>query len=320
MRTDKTTTICAGIDTGKDKLDLAIHGVRELLVVGNDAAGWRRSAEWLIAGGASRVGIEATGGYERGVARHLQQAGLEVTVLQPLQVRAFAKLRLQRAKNDRIDARLIAACTELMGTPDRMPPEPRFDALADHLTFIEQIEDDITRIKTRLEHIEAPRLRRLAETDLRRLEKRRDREIAHLLAELREHADLARRFELVCSIPGCGERTALTIVVRMPELGRLSREQAAAMAGLAPFVHQSGKRAGETHIGGGRIRLRRALYNAALPASFRWNQQMMALYARLRARGKPHASALIACARKLLIFANTVAARGTPWEARPAPG
>ena len=121
------------------------------------------------------------------------------------------------------------------------------------------------------------------------------------------------------SIPGIGERTALALILRMPELGRISREEAASLAGLAPFVHQSGKRKGETHIGGGRSRLRRSVFAAALPASFRWNPALVALYARLAGRGKPPKSALIACARKLLTFANTVLARGTPWREQRVP-
>ena len=103
----------------------------------------------------------------------------------------------------------------------------------------------------------------------------------------------------------------------MPELGAVSREQAAALAGLAPFVQQSGRWTGETHIAGGRSRLRRSLYAAALPAAFRWNPALKALYRRLVERGKPHTVALVACARKLLVFANTVVARGTPWTERP---
>src|SRR5262249_54901658 len=121
------------------------------------------------------------------------------------------------------------------------------------------------------------------------------------------------RFDLVLSVPGIGERTALAIVIRMPELGRLSREEVTALAGLAPFDNDSGAHKGKRHIAGGRGRLRRALFMAALPASFRWNQALIDLYQRLIARGKAHRAALIACARKLLIYANTVVARGTPW-------
>ena len=312
------TILTAGIDTSKAKLDIAIHGQRGVFTVPNDTAGWAKLAVQLGNAGVQRIGIEATGGYERGVTRRLQQVGFTVVTLQPLQVKAFAKLRLRRAKTDRIDAGLIAACTHLLDAANKMPPDPRFDALGDHLTYIEQIEEDVARIKTRLEHIHEPRLRRMANSDLTRLEKRCTKELRRLIAALRVHADLSHRFDLVLSIDGIGERTTAALVVRMPELGQLSREEAASLAGLAPFVHQSGKYQGETHIGGGRARLRRSLYAAALAASFHWNAALKALYERLIARGKCHKSALVACARKLLIFANAVVQRGTPWTGRVA--
>lgn len=305
--------VAAGIDTAKDQLDVAVHGQAGGFTVANNPAGWETLAAELSRIGVQRIGIEATGGYERGVTRHLQAAGFTVIVLQPLQVRAFAKLHLRRAKNDRLDAALIAACTQLIDRGHRIEPDPRFDLLADHLTYIEQIEDDIARFNARLEHIADRRLRRAIAADIVRLEKRRAAELKRLTAELHEHADLAQRLALVLSIPGIGARTALALIVRMPELGQLSREQAAALAGLAPFVHQSGKRQGETHIAGGRARLRRSLYAAALPAAFRWNPALVALYRRLTGRGKTHKSALVACARKLLVFANTVIRRGAPW-------
>ena len=119
------------------------------------------------------------------------------------------------------------------------------------------------------------------------------------------------------SVPGIGERTALALIIRMPELGHVSREEAAALAGLAPFDDDSGKHKGQRHIAGGRARLRRSLFAAALPAAFRWNKALILLYARLTAAGKHHNAALIACARKLLVYANTVVQRGTPWSERP---
>ena len=161
-------------------------------------------------------------------------------------------------------------------------------------------------------------MRAIVLADIERLQARRTDELRRLIAALRSHADLARRFELVLSVSGIGERTALALVLRMPELGKLSREQAAALAGLAPFVQQSGRWTGEPHIAGGRSRLRRSLYAAALPAAFRWNSALKALDRRLIERGKPHTVALVACARKLLIFANTVVARGTPWTDKTA--
>lgn len=313
------TTISAGIDVAKNKLDAAIHGGQSGLCVSNDTAGWTRLAKMFAEAGVSRVGIEATGGYERGVARALQAAGFDVRLLQPLQVKAFARMKLRRAKNDQLDAQLIAHCVHLLDAPDHTPPDPRFDAFAEHLTFIEQCEEDIVRLKTRLEHTPA-RLRKTLEADVKRLERRRARQITRLVAALRAHPDLARRFDLVLSVPAIGERTALSIVVRLPEIEQVNREQAAALAGLAPFVHASGQFEGQTHIGGGRARLRRSLYMAALPGAHRWNPALIALYRRMTAAGKSPKSALVACARKLLIFALSVVQRGTPWEQRSLAG
>jgi transposase len=313
----KISTATAGIDTAKDKLDIAVHGQASHWQVENTLCGWKRLCSELIEVGVGRVGIEASGGYERGVVRHLRAAGFMVLVLQPIQVRAYARVHLRRAKNDALDAALVAACAAILDEP-RIEPNPRLEALADHLTFVEQIEEDIARMKTRLEHIEDRRLRKLVMSDMTRLKARRTAELSRIVAALRSQGDLARRLDLVLSVPGIGERTALALIVRMPELGRISREQAAALAGLAPFDDDSGKHKGQRHIAGGRERLRRSLYAAALPACFRWNKALVELYARLTARGKAHNVALIACARKLLIYANTVVQRGTPWTEKPA--
>ena len=251
------------------------------------------------------------------MVEYLRKAGFNVVVLQPRQVRAFAEFILCRAKSDCIDAGLIAACVAHHQI-EREAPDPRIAAFADQLTFIEQTEEDIVRIKVRLEHTRDPKLRRVMLADIERLKSRRAKVIARLVAALRTHEDLARRLDLLRSIDGVGPRTALAFIIRMPELGRLSREQAAALAGLAPFVHDSGDRKGERHIAGGRDRLRKSVYSAALPAAFRWNTQLITLYKRLTEAGKPHKLALVACARKLVIFANTVLARGTAWSSRPA--
>ena len=253
----RKTSTTAGIDTSKAKLDIAVHGRTEHWQVENGPAGWQGLARRLLEAEVTRVGIEATGGYERGVVQSLRAMGFTVLVLQPSQV-------------------------------------------ARHLTFVEQIEEDIARLKTRLEHVDDPRHRRIILADIKRLKARRAAELARIAAELRAHDDLGRRFDLVLSIPGIGERTALAIVIRMPELGRISREEAAALAGLAPFDADSGVHKGQRRIAGGRSRLRRSLFAAALPAAFRWNEALVDLYQRLLARGKAHNVALTACARKHL--------------------
>jgi transposase len=313
----QTIMTTAGIDTSKAKLDIAVHGRGDRWQVENILRGWRRLAADLAKANVARVGIEATGGYERCVVAHLREQGFIVLVLQPIQVRAYARVHLRRAKNDRLDAVLIAACAATIDPPG-IAPDPRLAKLASALTFVEQIEEDIARLKVRFEHVDEPRHRRIVRADIARLKARRSAELLRIAGKLRTHGDLARRFDLVRSVPGIGERTALALIVRMPELGRISREEAAALAGLAPFDDDSGTHKGQRHIAGGRSRLRRSLYAAALPAAFRWNKALIDLYARLIARGKAHNAALVACARKLLIYANTVVARGTPWVEKPA--
>jgi transposase len=309
---NETSTIAAGIDVAKAKLDIAVAGCRERWQVANAPAGFRDLVRLLRRRKVIRIGIEASGGYERDVVEHLRKAGFAVVVLQPIQVRAFAKFILCRAKSDRIDAGLIAECVAYRAS-SRQPPDPRLAPLADLLTFVEQIEEDVACNKVRLEHARNPDQRRFLCADIARLKKRRDKMLAKLAAALRAHDDLARRLDLVVSIDGIGERTGLALIIRMPELGRLTREEAGCLAGLAPFVRESGKRNDESHIAGGRERLRKSLYSAA----FFHNPQLIALYRRLTKAGKPHKVALVACARKLIIFANTVLARGTPWAALP---
>jgi transposase len=239
-----------------------------------------------------------------------------VVVFQPAQVRAYARFKGQRAKNDRIDAALIAACTTAVKKVHDAP-DPRLLPFAEQLTMIDQIGEDIARLNNRLESCRNVRIQQVWKEDLARLEKRKRAELKALVAAIREHRDLAGRLDLICSVRGAGLPTAVAILVRMPEIGKITREQAAALAGLAPYDDDSGEQVRIRHIEGGRQRLRRALYTAALPASMRWNPQLIALYKRLTAAGKEHKRALVACARKLLIFVNTVVARGMPWQDQP---
>jgi transposase len=312
----KRITVCAGIDTGKRKLDVAIDGSCERLQVDNTAEGHKVLLEWLQRHKVKRIGIEASGGYEQPVVAALRRKRFVVIVFQPAQVRAYAKFHLQRAKNDKIDAALIASCTAAV-KQIYPAPDPRLSPFAEHLTMIDQIGEDIMKLKNRIETCRNERIRAIWKEDIARLAKRQRTELKALVAALRQYPDLAERLDLIHSVGGAGLPTAVAILVRMPEIGRLTREQAAALAGLAPYDDDSGEQVGARHIDGGRERLRRALYLAALPASMRWNPQLIALYQRLIAAGKGHKRALIACARKLLIFVNTVVARGTPWQDEP---
>ena len=302
----------AGIDIGKHSLDIACHPSGMALRVDNTAAGHEALTHWLARHRVARIGLEASGGYERAVASALREAGFEVAVLQPRQVRAFALFRLKLAENDRLDAALIAHCTAEIDMV-RAAPDPQLEPLAEHLRLVEQLEADLARARTRAEAYRTPRLQRALAREAERLAGRVKAELLLLAKTIAAIPELARRIALIESVQGIGRRTALTLVILMPELGSLSRAEVASLAGLAPFDRDSGLYRGQRRIAGGRHRVRRALYAAALPASFRWNPALVATYQRLRANGKNHKQALTACARKLLIFANTVLQRGTGW-------
>jgi transposase len=312
----KRSIICAGIDTGKRKLDIALDGGKKQLQVDNTPEGHQVLLAWLRQQRVKRVGIEASGGYEQPVVAELRRKRFVVVVFQPAQVRAYAKFHLQRAKNDKIDAALIAACTAAV-RKIHDAPDARFQPFAERLTMIDQINEDVARLKNRIESCRNAQIKKLWQEDIARLEKREKDEFKALVTSIRQHSDLAKRLELINSVDGIGLPTAIAILVRLPEIGQIPREQAVALAGLAPYDDDSGEQTGVRHIAGGRKRLRHALYTASLAASFRWNQQLIQLYQRLTAAGKEHKRALVACARKLLIFANTVVARGTSWCDKP---
>jgi transposase len=313
----KHTTLSAGIDTGKWKLDVAIEGSRQRLQVDNSEDGHAAVCVWLRRHGVERVGIEASGGYEQAVVRTLRQNDFVVIVFQPAQVRAYAHYQLQRAKNDRIDAQLIAACTA-EAKKIHPPPDPRLAPFTALLTVIEQLTEDIACWKTYREMAREEGIRDFWTEQIAERKRLLSQRLKQLVAAIRGHRDLARRLELIASVKGIGLRTAVAILVRMPEIGRVTREQAAAIVGVAPYDEDSGNHAGVRRIEGGRERLRKALYAAALPAAFKWNPRLVAIYKRLIAAGKPHKLALVACVRKLIIFANTVVTRGSPWRPQDA--
>ena len=313
----KRSISCAGIDTGKQKLDVALHGRSDRLQVANTAEGHEELLAWLRRQRVKRVGIEASGGYEQAVVWRLRRGGFVVVVFQPAQVRAYGRFHLKLAKNDKIDATLIAACTADIKTV-HAPPDRRLADLVELQTQIDQIVGDIKRFKNYRDSCSDASLRGLWDDEIRRFRGLFRQRLTELVAAIRQYPDLAERLELIVSVDGIALRTATAIVVRMPEIGRLSRGQVGALAGLAPYDDDSGEHAGARHIAGGRERLRNNLYIAAWVAALRWNPELTALYQRLRAAGKEHKVAVVACARKLLIFANAVVARGTPWQSRAA--
>ena len=207
----KHITICAGIDTGKRKLDVALEGSREQLQVENTSEGHTVLLAWLRRHRVKRVGIEASGGYEQPVVAELRCKRLVVVVFQPAQVRAYAKFQLQRAKNDKIDAALIAACTAAV-RKIHAAPDPRLAAFAEQLTMIDQIGEDIARLKNRLESCRNPRIKKLWQDETARLDKCEKAELKALVASIRKHPDLTKKLDLINSIHGIGLPTAVAIL------------------------------------------------------------------------------------------------------------
>jgi transposase len=203
----KHTMVCAGIDTGKRKLDVAVVEGSHQLQVANSPDGHTVLSAWLRQRRVKRVGIEATGGYEQVVVTTLRRDGFVVIVFQPAQVRAYAKFHLQRAKNDKIDAALIALCTA--DAPKiHAPPDPRLAPFAEHLTLIEQLTEDIAHVKTRRESCRDHRIRHHWNDEIARLKRLLRIELKALVAAIRQHNDLATRLDLIASVGGIGLKTA----------------------------------------------------------------------------------------------------------------
>ncbi len=311
MKQVKSSMRTAGIDVAKAKLDVAVHGLEDEQQVANDEAGFAGLAEWLRARRVGRVGVEASGGYERAVVAYLRVRGLQVVVHQPAEIRAFARFKRIRAKNDRIDARLIAAATVQVEAV-RAAGDPEIQELAERLTAYEQAADLAAKIKTLLEHVTLPDLKRQYQAELKTLLTWKKALAKDLLDRIAQHPQLAPRLRLLMSLPGVGPIIAASLVVRMPELGRMTRGEAAALAGVAPFDRDTGESRGQRHILGGRARPRRMLYIAALVAK-RSDPAARTFAQRLTALGKKPKVVLVALMRKLIEAANLVLARGTPW-------
>ena len=316
MERQQSSTKVAGIDVGKRGLDVAVHGLEDDLRVKNEPAGCSELIAWLKVREVGRVGLEATGGYERGVRVALEAAGLEVVVHQPIEIRRFAQLKRWRAKSDRLDARLIAAATAQIEAV-KAAQDPRLVELAERLTAYEQITDQIVELKTFLESVTLKDLAALLRTQLRSLERTKARLSLDLLRRIKAEADLLARFRLLTSLPGIGAIVAASLVIRMPELGAMRRGQAASLIGVAPFDRDSGQWKGLRFIAGGRSRPRRMLYLAAVTAK-RFDPDLKAFAERLLARGKAKKLVIVAVMRKLIEAANLVLGRGQPWLKQPA--
>ena len=307
--------VTAGIDVSKAWLDVALWPTRAELRVERSAAGYDQLEAWLSENGVTRVGLEASGGYEIEVIDALQTRGFEVMRFNAQRIRLFAKAKGRLAKNDRADALTIAQATLVL--LDQAPPQRRrdLDPLVEHLTYRRQLRAWIVDCANQLEHLTDKALRR-------KLIARRcawqnelaahDRKLASLVGEHDEWHAVEQRLR---AVPGVGPVLAQTLLALLPELGQLSRRAIASLAGVAPFDDDSGRRTGERHIKGGRPVVREALYMAALAAK-RHNPVIAAFAQRLA--GKKPKVIIVACMRKLLVILNAMLRDATDWHVKAA--
>jgi transposase len=303
-----------GIDVAKDRLDVHIRPAGEAFCVTRDDEGIEELTRRLGAITPRLVVLEATGGFETVVAASLAAAGMPIAVVNPRQIRDFARATARLAKTDTLDAAVIAHFAEAVNPPVR----PLADAQARLLGEL------MARRRQLIEMIVAESNRRRLLTSRRTL-KTVDRVLVTLKAQLEqidEDIDIAIRGtpawreaeDLLLSVPGIGPRIARTLIAELPELGRLDRREIASLTGVAPFNRDSGTLRGRRTIAGGRPVVRSALYMSIL-VSIRRNLPLAQTYHRLRAAGKPAKVAIVACMRKLITILNAILRDKMPWAA-----
>lgn len=304
-----TSGMVAGIDVSKDWLDVALGS--EPLRVANDAAGIRDLTDRLRSAGAQLVVMEATGGYETQAASAIAGAGLRLAVVNPRQVRDFAKATGRLAKTDRIDAHVIAAFGQAIDPQIVRLPDEQALELQGLLTRRSQLVGMRVQEANRVALMQGA-MRKQIKSHIAWLDMAIDEVNTDLTARLRTSPVWREKDELYRSFKGVGPITSGTLMAGLPELGQLDRRSIAALVGVAPFNRDSGAFRGRRTIWGGRAHVRHMLYMAATTA-IRFNPVIKAFYERLIARGKPHKVAMVACMRKMLTILNAMARTHTPW-------
>jgi transposase len=304
--------VFAGIDVSKDHLDVHLLPEGQSWRVANDEAGCAQLSERLQ-GLAVLVVMEATNVFWRLAATRLASAGLSAAVVNPRQVRDFAKATGQLAKTDAIDAKVLALFAQRIEPPVRALPSEQCQVAAELLARRAQLMGMRVAEKNRLSTARAGKVRKDISATIAFLEKR----IAGLDEEIDQWLKSTpidqSRANLLKSFTGIGENTARTLLISLPELGNLSGKQIGALAGVAPFARDSGNKRGARQIRGGRAAVRAALYMPAITA-IRWNAVIRALYQRLINAGKHHYVAITACMRKMLVILNAMLKSNQPWK------
>ena len=301
-----------GIDVSKDKLDVHIRPGGEKFVVSRNADGLDELIKRLKPVHADAIGVEATGGFEQVVAATIGGAALPVVVVNPAQVRAFARALGQRAKTDPIDAGVIAHFVEATRPQVRPLRDEQTRLLAEMVTRRRQIIHMLVAERQRQQHPLSRAMKKSVARLILALAKELNALDEGIDEALRGCEAWKEKQDLLKSVPGVGDVTARTLLAEMPELGTLDRRKIAALAGLAPYTQSSGKWKGKSFIAGGRSNVRAVLYMAAMTA-IRANPLLKDFYQQLLVRGKARLAALIAVARKLLTILNAIIRDKKPW-------
>jgi transposase len=308
-----------GIDVAKAKVDACIHSLRAWLSQPSTPQGQAAMIAWLRANGVALAVMEASGGYERGWAEVLRGAGIAVRIVDPKRVRYFAKSAGKLAKNDPIDAAMIAWFAETFAAEVDQPDDPDRDALDRLVTARAMLVRLSTQIAQLGEHRQPNVVTRAQRAISKTIAAQRAKLEAAVRAKIAANAALAARAAIIGSVPGFGPQFVAGALAWLPELGRIGNKAAAALVGVAPYDDDSGSHRGQRHINGGRREIRDLLYMASLAAAARHNPLIKAFYQRLRAKGKKAKVALVACMRKLIVILNTMLARGQMWNPPAAP-
>jgi transposase len=306
-------SIIVGIDVSKDRLDVAVRPGGEVFSVERNAAGLDLLVARLRERSPLIVALEATGGFETVAAATLAAAGLPVVVVNPAQIRAFAKAIGQRAKTDPIDAAVIAHFAAATRPEPRPLPDAATQLLADLVARRRQIVEMIGAERQREKRVTIARLKKSIARLLKALEKELSSLDGDIDDAVRGSPAWREKEDLLTSVPGVGPIIARTLLAELPELGQLGRKEIAALAGLAPFTRQSGQWRGRSFIGGGRTAVRTVVFMGAMVAK-KHNPALKAFFDRLVAAGKPKIVALIAVARKLLTILNAILRDRRPWQ------
>jgi transposase len=302
-----------GIDIAKHHFDLHLLPEGKTACYANTSAGIHQCRLFLAQVQAERIVLEATGGYETALTMELQTVGMPVVVVNPRRVRDYARSQGWIAKTDRIDARVIAE----FATSPRVQVRELPDAHARQRKALIARKRQLVEIQVAERNHREHAADRVLTQSIRRVLQVIEKEIANIdkkiLASIAADPQLQRKAEILDSVPGFGNATAALLVTELPELGRLNRREIAALVGVAPMNRDSGQFQGKRMTGGGRTRVRSALYMPLL-AVLRCNPVIRSFYQRLLDHGKAKRTALVAAMRKLLTIANTMLKNDQQWS------